>query len=67
MNQENVRVKPKDAAKEIGCAVGYLRERMRKGDWDLGSVVKPKTKGGRCTYHIFRPKLDLFIGKQTSN
>lgn len=59
------RVRTKDAAKEIGCAEQYLRERMRdkKDHWDLGVVIRPKTGGKNCRYYIFRSKLDAFLGK----
>lgn len=57
------RVRPADAAKEIGCCLGYLYERMRLGDWDLGEYVKPKGRK-RATVFIFRDKLDRFLGKR---
>lgn len=58
---ECLRVDNKDAAAEIGCAKQYMFERMRKGDWDLGAVVKPKTRNGRHSYFVFRGKLDKFL------
>lgn len=59
-------LKPPAAAREIGCAPGYVRERMRdKGEnhWDLGEVVKPKNGGQRHSYYIFRAKLDKLLGE----
>lgn len=60
------RVRPADAAKEIGCCIGYLYERMQKGDWDLGSYVKPRGRQ-KATVFIFRDKLDRFLGKESSS
>lgn len=62
------RVKSKDAAKEIGCAAQYMRERMRdkRDHWDLGEVVKPRDGGKKYSYYIFRSKLDTFLGKRIS-
>ena len=62
-NGASQRVRPADAAKEIGCCLPWLYERMRKGDWDLGMYVKPKGKK-RATIFIFRDKLDKFLGKE---
>ncbi len=56
------RVRTADAAKEIGCNKQYLVERVKAGDWDLGSFVKPKGKA-RGTCYVFRSKLDAFLGK----
>lgn len=58
------RVSVADAATEIGCHPQYLRQMMRDKKWDLGKVVYPKQKGGQCTYLVFRPKLDKFLGKE---
>lgn len=60
----NQRIKPKQAAAEIGCNVDYLKQQMRRGKWDLGEVVKPERRGGRHQYFIFRSKLDKFLGKE---
>lgn len=57
------RVRPAEAADEIGCCLPWLYERMRKGDWDLGDYVKPKGRK-RATIFIFRDKLDKFLGKE---
>lgn len=59
------RVSPKEAAKEIGCAEQYLRERMKdkRNHWDLGAVVKPDSGRTNYKYYIFRSKLDAFLGK----
>lgn len=65
----NERVSTKEAAKAIGCNEQYLRERMRdKGArrWDLGTVVKPGTRGKNYKYYVFRPKLDAFLGRGNS-
>lgn len=60
------RVPTKQAAKEIGCAEQYLREQMRYGAWDLGSVIKPKRGGTNYRCYIFRSKLDKFLGREES-
>ena len=60
------RVSTKEAARAIGCAEQYLRERMKdKGEnhWDLGMAVKPGRGRQNCSYYIFRSKLDAFLGK----
>lgn len=59
---EKVRVA--DAAKKIGCAPQFLRERMRKGEWDLGTVVKSRKADGKYSYFIFQRKLDIFLGME---
>ena len=56
------RVTVADAAKEIGCEPDYLRQKMKKRIWDLGTVVAPSQPSGRYEYFIFRAKLDRFLG-----
>lgn len=56
------RVSVKDAAREIGCSEGFLRQQMRRGDWDLGSVVRPRRGVTNFRYFIYRPKLDAMLG-----
>ena len=51
-----------DAARLIGCDQDYLRQRMKRKEWDLGAVVPPKRVGGIYRYIIFKPKLDKFLG-----
>lgn len=63
MKEKNNRVRPKDAAKEIGCCLPWLYERMKAGDWDLGEYNKPKGRK-KATVFIFRDKLDKFLGKE---
>lgn len=58
------RVRVEDAAREIGCCPGYLRQQMRAGVWELGTVVKPSRKNGNYEYFIFREKLDRFLGRE---
>lgn len=57
------KVTAEQAAKEIGCDPLTVRMRMRRGEWDLGAVIKPGPgkKNWRC--YIFRSKLDRFLGK----
>lgn len=53
-------MRPEDAAKIIGCHPQYLRERVKNGDWDLGSSVKPKG-GQNHKCWVFRAKLEKFL------
>lgn len=63
MCEKSERVRPEDAAREIGCATEYLRRQMKSGVWkELGIVVKPKKPGGNHEYFIFRSKLNKFLG-----
>lgn len=57
-----MRISVPEAAKLIGCDPDYLRQRMKRKEWDLGEVVPPKTKGGMYRYIIFKPKLETFLG-----
>ena len=57
------RLTTEDAAKEIGCCVQAVRENMRRGIWDLGSVVPCGGKKRKYNYYVFREKLDQFLGK----
>ena len=60
---ETQRVPVDEAAQIIGCHPDYLKMKMRKKKWDLGRVEYPEDKkNGQCTYFIFRPKLEKFIG-----
>ncbi len=56
------RVSVPDAAKEIGCDQNYLRQQMRRGEWDLGSYVRPGRGKKKASYFVFRNKLDKFLG-----
>lgn len=56
------RVKVADAAKEIGCAPGFLRLKMKTGEWDVGVYSKPALGGKNASYYVFRSKLDKFLG-----
>lgn len=56
------RVSVQEAAREIGCDKEYLRRKMKKGEWDLGSYGKPERGQKKGTYFIFRNKLDKFLG-----
>lgn len=55
-----------EAAREIGCTSQKVRERMKRGLWDLGEVID-KNKLGRVEkneYNIHRHKLEKFIGRK---
>lgn len=60
------RVRLEDAAIELGCSEQCVREHMKRGIWDLGSVVVTNGKKGkkRYSYHIYRRKLDRHLGKE---
>ena len=61
----NERVSVSDAAKELGCAAQAVRERMKRGIWDLGEVIEPCNMSGKhYCYNIYRPKLDRLLGKE---
>lgn len=59
----SARVPLNEAARELGVAPQSVREHMRRGIWDLGSVVPPIHKGGRWGYHVYREKLDRHLGR----
>lgn len=61
------RVSVVEAAKEIGCAPGFLRLKMKTGEWDLGAYSKPPRGGKNFSYYVFRSKLDRFLGKGDGN
>lgn len=55
-----------EAAREIGCTPQKVRERMKRGLWDLGEVID-RDKLGRAEkneYNIHRHKLEKFIGRK---
>ena len=60
---ETEKVQIDQAAREIGCCKQFLRQQMRRGEWDLGAIVRPEKKGSSYRYYVFRRKLDAFLGK----
>lgn len=52
-----------EAAKILGCAPQAVREHMKRGLWDLGTVTK--LSPNRYQYHIYREKLNRMIGIET--
>lgn len=53
-----------EAAREIGCTGQKVRERMKRGLWDLGEVIEGEKLGRACNeYNIHRYKLERFIGR----
>ena len=56
------RVSVLNAAKEIGCDPDYLRQKMKRKEWDLGVVVLPPRGKKLYMYFIFRAKRDKFLG-----
>ena len=57
-----------EAAREIGCTPQKVRERMKRGLWDLGEVIDKDRLGrvekSECNIH--RHKLEKFIGRKLS-
>lgn len=50
------------AGRILGCAPKKVTERMRRGIWDIGTVVPSKEKNGNCTYEIIPKKLAELAG-----
>ena len=57
-----MRIPLPEAAKLLGTSPQGVREHMKRGLWDLGSVIPPKKKGGQWQYHIYKPKLYRLLG-----
>lgn len=55
-----------EAARVIGCSPQKVRERMKRGLWDLGEVISKRDLGNttKTEYNIFRFKLERFLGKE---
>lgn len=55
-----------EAAREIGCTSQKVRERMKRGMWDLGEVIEKEKLGrnAKNEYNIYRHKLEKFIGRE---
>ena len=53
-----------EAAREIGCTSQKVRERMKRGMWDLGEVVEKLGRSTKNEYNIHRHKLEKFIGRK---
>ena len=55
-----------EAAREIGCTPQKVRERMKRGMWDLGEVIKKEKLGrnAKNEYNIYRHKLEKFTGRE---
>lgn len=65
MKPDSRRVPLPQAAAELGMSPQGLREYMKRGIIDIGEVL-PAANGGTCKrYHIFRDKLDRYMGKIT--
>lgn len=56
------RISVKEAAAILGCNPQAVRENMKSGRWDLGSVVPTGKAGKKYNYYIYRAKINKFIG-----
>lgn len=63
--KEAQRVSVAEAARQIGCSKNKLREKMKRGRWNIG-FVEPPEKGGRPTYEffIYQHLIDEFLKMQ---
>ena len=59
----------KDAARIIGCREQKVREKMKRGVWDIGTVMTPKQRGSGQTYayNVFIGKLASLLGREVSD
>ena len=48
------RVSIKEAAKRIGCGEGYIRMKMRNGEWNIGEATPPSKGRANWSFRIFR-------------
>lgn len=56
------RISVKEAARQIGCSQQKVREKMKRGRWQIG-FVEPPEKGGSPIYEyfIYQHLLDDFL------
>lgn len=64
MEVKKERVSVEEAAALLGCNPQGVREHMKRGLWDLGSVIRPIPPAKRFQYHIYRHKLNKHLGKE---
>lgn len=62
MKEASRRVPLPQAAAELGMSAQGLREYMKKGIIDIGEVLPAANGGEGKRYHIFRDKLDRYMG-----
>ncbi|MDE7183805.1 MAG: hypothetical protein K2O40_04840 [Lachnospiraceae bacterium] len=63
MKPDSRRVPTDQAASELGMSIQGMREYMKRGLIDIGEVL-PAANGGKGTrYHVYRDKLDRYLGK----
>ena len=63
-NEVSERISVKDAAEILGCRPQGVREKMKRGIWDLGEAISPKQSGKQhWEYHIYRAKIEHQIGR----
>ena len=61
---EKERVSVEDAAVLLGCNPQGVREHMKRGLWDIGSVIPPIPPAKKFSYHIYRHKLYKHLGRE---
>lgn len=55
-------VSAEEAARRIGCRPQLVRERLKKGLWDIGKAFSPEQTGKKTwTYEINEAKLERFL------
>lgn len=62
MKTDSRRVPTAQAAAEMGMSIQGMREYMKKGLIDIGEVL-PAASGNGKRYHVYRDKLDRYLGK----
>ena len=58
------RMTVKEVSQLLGVSPQTVRERMKRGIWQIGTISKSRSTGIR-TYDIFRPRVEELIGKET--
>lgn len=63
MKTDSRRVPTAQAAAEMGMSIQGMREYMKKGLIDIGEVLPAANGGNGKRYHVYRDKLDRYLGK----
>lgn len=46
----------------LGCGPSRVAQRIKRGYWNIGIAVPPKSKNGNCTYEVIPQKLSEQFG-----